>query len=495
MAHDFLTTKLNSKFSSYQAASQIIISVSIKILHGDLKQVQQEQPLLFQGVIISRKIGFSEVIMPGDFRNDIFVTIDKGEFERAGKSTPKNIEVTVMVVENDGNIVSDCLWSSSGICEKMYKSIIIYHHNSPCWNETIRISAPIDKFQNSHIRFEFRHCSTKERVEPKIFAFSYAPLMQTSGATLCDGSHDLIVYKCEDISKIKTCSYLDLPYYIADIQKEVPSLFNKSIKEMFTMKTILCSTKFTQNVNILSLLKWRTNNKEEIQESLKGVLTLDNEELVKFLQDVLDSLFAIFSNEEGNSTEYSGLVFHVLVSIFNLLQSKKFQFFKPVIDAYIENHFAAPLVYKGLIISVKHLAMEVKSDENIEPFEKCFKSLEYIFKLIIQSRKLFSQAMGGQYEDSFRNELFSLFSSFNKMLSIPSSNFILPIQEALLKSIGVALEQLRYSLSAPELGIMLRNLFDAIPREADIKLVQTKLHSIKDIVSGKLFNDDGKFLK
>jgi dedicator of cytokinesis protein 3 len=36
------------------------------------------------------------------------------------------------------------------------------------------------------------------------------------------------------------------------------------------------------------------------------------EELVKFLQDVLDALFAIFSTEDGNSTPHSGLVFHAL---------------------------------------------------------------------------------------------------------------------------------------------------------------------------------------
>ncbi len=33
---------------------------------------------------------------------------------------------------------------------------------------------------------------------------------------------------------------------------------------------------------------------------------------MKFLQDVLDALFAIFSTEDGNSTPHSGLVFHAL---------------------------------------------------------------------------------------------------------------------------------------------------------------------------------------
>lgn len=127
------------------------------------------------------------------------------------------------------------------------------------------------------------------------------------------------------------------------------------------------------------------------------MLKLCDEELVKFLQDVLGALFAMFTNEEGSSTEHSGLAFHVLVSIFSLFQSSKFQYFKPVMDAYIENHFAAAVVYKGLITSVEHLALYVTKAENSEPFEKCFRSLEYIFKLIIQSRRLFARATGGQY--------------------------------------------------------------------------------------------------
>lgn len=70
---------------------------------------------------------------------------------------------------------------------------------------------------------------------------------------------------------------------------------------------------------------------------------------MKFLQDVLDALFALFSTEDGNSTAHSGSVFHVLVSIFSLLDESKFQHFKPVLDAYIKDHFAAALVYKYVL--------------------------------------------------------------------------------------------------------------------------------------------------
>lgn len=92
-------------------------------------------------------------------------------------------------------------------------------------------------------------------------------------------------------------------------------------------------------------MRWKSHP-DKIQDSLQRVLRLGAEELVKFLQDVLDALFALFSTEDGNSTTHSGLVFHVLVSTFSLLDESKFQYFKPVLDAYIKDHFAAALVYK-----------------------------------------------------------------------------------------------------------------------------------------------------
>lgn len=464
----------------------------MKLLHGGLNQARLEQPMLFQGTTITRKIGFPDVIMPGDVRNDLFFTLERGEFERGGKSTAKNIEITLSVLDATGNIIPDCLWGASGMepCFN-YKSMILYHNNSPCWNEMLRLSLSIDKFSTAHIRFEFKHCSTREKSEPKLFAFSFARLMEPSGATLADKMHELHVYKCEDHSKLTSASYLKLRCSAIDeqSQQETSSIFHRSSKEIFYVKSLLCSTKLTQNEDLLSLLQWRTHP-ERIQDSLTRVLNLRDEELVKFLQDVLDALFAMFSNDEGNSTEHSGLVFHVLVSIFSLLQSNKFQHFKPVMEAYIEDHFAAALVYKGLIFSVQHLAEWMSTTERREPIQKCFGSLEYIFKLIIQSRKLFARATSGQYEDSFRKDLYALFSAFNGMLSVPTHDEIILTQEALLHSVGVVLEQLQGTLSPSELGALAKNMLDAVPRDTQPRLIQSKLQAVKNLVSGQLFAND-----
>ncbi len=95
----------------------------------------------------------------------------------------------------------------------------------------------------------------------------------------------------------------------------------------------------------MKLLNWKSSPKQ-LGDTLNKIMKLGGEEVVKFLQDVLDALFSMFSTEDGNSTQHSGLVFHVLVSIVAYLDDPKFENFRPVMDAYISQHFSAALVYK-----------------------------------------------------------------------------------------------------------------------------------------------------
>ena len=54
----------------------------------------------------------------------------------------------------------------------------------------------------------------------------------------------------------------------------------------------------------------------------------------------------MFVTEAGKSTKHSGQVFLALVHILATLRDPKYENFQPVIEAYINDHFAAPLVYK-----------------------------------------------------------------------------------------------------------------------------------------------------
>lgn len=42
------------------------------------------------------------ISFPGDVRNDIYVTLVQGDFDKGSKTTAKNVEVTVSVFDEDG---------------------------------------------------------------------------------------------------------------------------------------------------------------------------------------------------------------------------------------------------------------------------------------------------------------------------------------------------------------------------------------------------------
>lgn len=85
------------------------MTVSLRLIRGDISS-----PAAGNGNVSSVgatrvcKIGFPDVIMPGDIRNDLFLTLERGEFERGGKTTPKNVLATIYVLDSSGAIIEVC---------------------------------------------------------------------------------------------------------------------------------------------------------------------------------------------------------------------------------------------------------------------------------------------------------------------------------------------------------------------------------------------------
>lgn len=65
-------------------------------------------------------------------------------------------------------------------------------------------------------------------------------------------------------------------------------------------------------VDLLGLLNW-TSYPDKLHESLSALMKVDGEEVVKFLQDVLDALFNILMHN-SDSDLFDNMVFDCLVS-------------------------------------------------------------------------------------------------------------------------------------------------------------------------------------
>lgn len=267
------------------------IWISVELLHGDLKQLKEEYPHLVLGNIAhARKMGFPEVIFPGDVRNDLYITVVQGEFSRtSGKSSDKNIEVTVSVCDENGEMIKDVITQGGGALSE-YHSVIYYHDDRPKWNEIFKINLPIEDFIRCHLKFMFKHRSSNESKDKneKPFALSYVKLQQDNGTTLQQGKHSLVVYKI-DYKKFETSTqfnYYSLPsrsFELLATPKPTAVGFSLLNKDSFTIEINLCSTKLTQDVDLLGLLKWSANV-ERLEESLTQLLRVNAEEIVKFLQ-------------------------------------------------------------------------------------------------------------------------------------------------------------------------------------------------------------------
>ncbi|XP_056595767.1 dedicator of cytokinesis protein 4 isoform X1 [Triplophysa dalaica] len=487
--HDNIIRKVSSRYS--HIGSNTGLNVSLQLLHGDMEQIRKDYMRLFsRNVSITKKLGFSDIIIPGEVRNDIYVTLERGEFEKGGKSVARNVEVTVYLLGGDGQVLKGLVCCGSGEPgEDEHRSFVLYHSNSPRWAEQVKLPIPLEMFHGTHLRFELRHCSTKEKGEKKLFGFSFVPLMQEDGRPLPDGTHELIVHKCEETADLQDpARYLRLPSSKASILPGNNQTIKNS-KESFWIQSSLCSTKLTQNGDMLDLLKWRVHP-DRIIDCLAKMKDIDGTEIVKFLQDTLDTLFGILDE----SPQRFGLkVFDCLVHVINLLQDSKFQLFKPVMDNYIENHFAGALSYRDLIRVLKWYVDRIIDAEHQEQIQQVLKGSEYLFKYIVQSRRLYAAATGNQNEEEFRCSIHELFKSIHLFLSHESKG-ISPIthtQAVFLRSFPTVCCELLKIFSIREVANLARDTLSSLPTltHTDCPLQAVKLQCMAKTVESPLYTN------
>ncbi|XP_029599319.1 dedicator of cytokinesis protein 1-like [Salmo trutta] len=490
---DFLQTVINKVIAAKEVNHKGQgLWVTLKLLPGDIHQIRKDFPhLVDRSTAVARKMGFPEIIMPGDVRNDIYVTLVQGEFDKGSKSTPKNVEVTMTVYDEDGKKLENVMFPGAGdegILE--YKSVIYYQIKQPRWFETIKVAIPIEDVNRSHLRFTFRHRSSQESKDKseKIFALSFVKLMRYDGTTLRDGEHDLIVYKAEAKKLEDSSLYLNVPATKVELEEKGLSTTGKGThnlgnctisKDSFQIATLVCSTKLTQNVDLLGLLKWRSNT-SLLQQNLRQLMKVEGGEVVKFLQDTLDALFNIMM-ENSDSDTFDTLVFDSLVFIIGLIADRKFQHFNPVLETYIRKHFSATLAYTKLTKVLKNYV--VNAEKLTEQLLKTMKALEYIFKFIVRSRVLFNQLYENKGETDFMESLRNLFTSFNDMMNINSENTGM-VKGAALKYVPTIVNDVKLVFDPKELSKLFTEFILKVPLG---RLVKQKLHCLIDIVHSDLF--------
>ncbi|MGH0165798.1 UNVERIFIED_CONTAM: hypothetical protein FKN15_049625 [Acipenser sinensis] len=442
--------------------------VTMKPLVGDIVQIRKDYPhLVDRTTVVARKLGFPEIIMPGDVRNDIYINLQSGDFDKYNKTSQKNVEVIMCVCDEEGKVVPQAICLGAGDRPvNEYKSVIYYQVKQPLWMETIKVVIPIEEMHQIHLRFMFRHRSSheceygfhlqsaKDKSE-KNFAMAFIKLMKDDGTVFKDGCHDLVIFKGDSKKMEDVDSYLSLPSTRQQVDHHKGTGLSRSSssagslsfnsRDVFTISTLVCSTKLTQNVGLLGLLKWRTRP-ELLKANLQQLKLVDGEEVVK-------------------------------IYIVGLIADRKFQHFNTVLEAYIKQHFSATLAYKKLMLVLKNYLDTSSRGEQCENILRTLKALEYVFKFIVRSRMLYSQLYEGKEQTEFEESLRRLFESINNLMNSKHKTTILQ-QVAALKYLPAVLHDVETVFDSKLLSYI------SIPPD---KLQKQKVQSMTEIVSSRLF--------
>ena len=506
-----------------------MIAVSVKIFHGNASTIVKENTSLLSDVPLTLRLGFPDVVFPGDVRNELYIKLWSGDFPSSHNSTARrsvpnfalargsgtpttnNIQVTMEVRDRDGRILDDIISQGSGEPKvSQFHSMVFLRNSQPTFGELVKLNFPMDNLPQWHLFFTFRYRSSRDKQtsrgdsSDRPFAFAFLPLAPEGLSFLEDGPHTLVLYRADRLNQVTPELYLGAKSWLAAGQRPeqvaVPTELHRiapPMRDNLVIRSSLCSTRHTQHSDLLSLLNWSSINDAQVLSAVLTRFTFVGElEIVKFLRNIFDSLFGILVSKSNQSGEMDLLVFNALVTVLGIVQDRRFSNFQPVLDIYIEKHFNCAGASLHMIQSMNRLLANPTSSESAQPLRAALKVWHYIFKFIARSRELQKakeMGMGGgataeHLEATFRRDLQSHLLEVTRMMATTSPPSIIGTQTIALQHFTSILPELAKIFSTVELVAIAARFANAVVGVRG-KIVIWKLIMYLQIVKGFLFDN------
>ena len=489
----------------------------------------KENTSLLLDAPLTLRLGFPDVVFPGEDRNELYIKLWSGDFPSVhnntarrsvspfvrgpGTFTTSNIQVTVEVRDALGKTVENVISQGTGEPNvSHFHSLVFLRNSQPTFGELIKLTLPWNELPQWHFFFTFRYRSSRDKVVKvhggeagdKPFAFAFLPLFPDGRAFLEDGSHSLVLYRADRLNQITPDMYLGATPWLPNGQRQeqlnIPAELQRSaplIRDALIIRSSLCSTRHTQNPVLSDLLHWtHLQDKEALAAVLVKFTFVGELEIVKFLRDIFDSLFAILASLMNQAGDMDHLVFHALVTVLGIVQDRRFSNFQPVLDIYIQQHFNYGSASSHIIHSMNRMLADPTGTNNASPLRAALKVWHYIFKFIVKSRalqKAKEAGVGGgataeHLESTFRRDLRSHLTEVNKMMATTSPPSIIGTQTIALQHFTSILPELAQIFSTVEV-VSIATAFANTVSSAKGKLAVWKLVMFLQLVKGFLFDN------
>ncbi|KIY44576.1 hypothetical protein FISHEDRAFT_51256 [Fistulina hepatica ATCC 64428] len=514
------------------------VAVSVKVFRGDAPTLTQEHSSLLQDIPRTLRLGFPDVVFPDDVRNELYIKLWSGDFGslhtstvrsstgrlagmpgfsrgNIGSTQARNIQVTVEVRDQTGRAVEGVVSQGCGVSPvSSYRSMVFQRCNEPTFGELIKIHLPPDGIPQWHLFFSFRDRQPRESRSSRStatsasntelespFAFAFQPLFPDRRAFAEDGSHVLIMYRANQLSQMTPDMYLTAPAWLAPGQRpEQVSILSDMqrlappTRDTLTIRTSLCSTRYTQNAVLLSLLNWEKVIDKELLATVLNKFTFVSEaEIVKFLRDIFDALFGILVSNHNASSEMDPLVFTALVTVLGIVQDRRFVNFQPVLELYIEKHFNFPHASAHILQSMNRLLLDSSGVESGSVLRSALKVWHYLFKFIARAREIQqSKENAGptaEHQDTmFKREVRTHMNEVSRMMSAMSPAAMIGTQTIALQHFPSILPELAKIFTTVELVSIVTTFANAVSAHKG-RIIIWKLIMYLHVVKGFLFDN------
>ncbi|KAL4763363.1 guanine nucleotide exchange factor DCK1 [Aspergillus foveolatus] len=396
---------------------------------SDSDALIRKNPTMLHGVVQTRRIGFSQA--PSRPRSDIYVTISQATFPpEALLSHPhsgqvpmpshtglRNLQLTLEVRTASGARVDKCVFPASSSTASTAWRTTITEKGKP-WNQTIRLNIPTDQIPGSHVIMSIADA-------PEFpFALAWMPLWDNQ-AFIRDGPHSLLLHAYDKhTSNVENGkgAYLSLPWSSLGKNESTKDEALTGPLATLHIDTHLCSTEYSQDQVLLSLLNWKERSVDEIMDTLKRIRFVPEIEIVKQLSSVFDALFSILVEHAGHE-EYEDLIFNNLVTVLGIVHDRRFNL-GPVVDHYTENQFNFPFATPCLIRSYLRLLQASSDLQYHRNLRATFKVGRHLLKFIINARqqqKLKEEGIGiTRVQSTFNRDMHTIFKSLEALMKNPS---------------------------------------------------------------------------
>jgi dedicator of cytokinesis protein 3 len=484
---DFLNElypSVNGRYKKHPETSGV--SVHMKAFADpDAENLVEKTPTLLHSIRQTRKIGFSGA--PTKPRSDIYLTLvepfmppncqlshpKSGTVPFTPNTPMQNLQLTIEVRKASGERIEGCIYPSTNSAgHTAWRTTAIERGEK--WDHTIRLAIEPEDVPGSHIVMSVADAPGFP------FALCWMPLWEKD-AFVRDTQRSLCLYRYDEYTSSVIAgkgAYLNLPWNNKKKDEQVMGPV-----ATLHLRTYLCSTKYSQDPDLLGLLKWRDLAGGELISLLKRFLFVPEIEIVKLLNEVFDALFEILVEYAG-SDEYEDLVFNAVVIVLGIVHDRRFNL-GPLVDQYAETKFNYPFATACLLRSYTRLLSSPADPESSRRLRATFKVGRHIFKFIINARQQQKEKEAGigitTRQPNFTKDLNAIFKSLELLMSNPSA-VLIGTKTILVQNFHFWLPELAPAMSTTDI-LGLTSSFIKACSSAQGKLILYKL-SLIHYVSG-----------